>query len=231
MASFPAVTRFGQLASMAAAGFALLLGAASCPAFADWRQEQQSSQQSSGSRQSSQTQAAPAQPATPPLTNPQYSDTEKKTRKIWTEDDLIALRTPMDIYLLEKEAREAAEAEAEAAAEAAAQKASDQKAAAEDKPTIDLPPTIEATQDLIKSKQQQVDDEQNGLERMTNQLPNTPEDQKPALQKEIDRVTADLPKTQLELKQLQDHLDALTKAQLNAPPPAENPPPPSNPQP
>jgi hypothetical protein len=228
MARLPTVPRFGQFVGLTAVGFALLVGATTCPAFVDWRQEQQSSHQSSESQHSSQTQATPAQAAAT-QTNAQYSNTEKKTRKIWTEDDLIALRTPMDIYLLEKEAQEAAEAAA--ADEAAAQKASDQKAAEEDKPTISLPPTIEGTQDLIKSKQEQIDDEQNGLDRMTNELPNAPEDQKEAMQKEIDRVTADLPKIRLELKQLEDHLEALTKAQLNGAPPAENPAPPSNPQP
>src|SRR6476646_8903914 len=91
---------------------------------------------SKGLAKVTQRQEQPQSQQPPPQQNPQPSSQQPtataqqapKQRKIWTNEDLILLRTPADIYLLEKEAREAAEAEAEAA-----------KIAAEAKPLMEAP--------------------------------------------------------------------------------------------
>lgn len=211
-----------------ALALALLVGGTSRGASAASQEGQQSSQQ----QQSSETQ----QPSPTQLKRVQDESelslvevaratrVREKAAKIWTNEDVISLRTPADIYLLEKEAQEAAAAEA-AAKEAAAKEANQEAAAKSAEGGIGLPATLEETQKLIKGKEDQITDEQSGLERMTKELPDTPEDQKAALQKEIDRVTADLPKVQNELKQLQGHLEKLNKAQLEqAAPPSAAPP-------
>lgn len=193
--------------------FAALSAATAGSAFAGQQREPQSSQQqqTSQSQQSSQTQqGAEAQP------NAQPGQPEPKKKKVWTNDDVVSLRTPADNYLVEKDAQEAA------AAQAAAKEAADSKLPKEADPTIKLPPSIEETQKLVKDKEQQLNDEQSALERLIRELPDAPDDQKSAMQKEIDRVAADVPRVRSELKLLQNHLEKLTKAQLHeapAPPP------------
>jgi hypothetical protein len=159
-------------------------------------QEQQSSQtREQPSRQASDTQAPP-QP-------------EAKHKKVWTNDDVVSLRTPSDVYLAEKEVQEAAAAEA-AAKEAAKTKLGDVAGATEK-----LPTTVEETRKLIAAKDSQIDDDQQALDRYTAELPNEPAERKERMQEEIKRITAGLPKERSELKILQDHLEKLTKAQLN----------------
>lgn len=189
--------------SLLAACFGILLHPALCPAFAGRLQERESSQQQ------------PPPPQQPPQEEPQPA---AKAKKVWTNEDVISLRTPADIYQAEKEAQEAA------AARAAAKEAEEAKVRKEADPAIKLPATVEETTKLIKAKEDQIDDEQNALERLVKDLPNTPEDQKAAMQKEVDRVAGDLPKVRSELKVLQTHLEKLTKAQLNEAPPHTAPP-------
>lgn len=167
----------------------------------------------------------------PPQQNPQPSSQQPaaqqapKQRKVWTNEDLILLRTPADIYLLEKEAREATEAEAEAA-----------KIAAEGKPVMDapleikLPTSIEETQLLLKNKEQEVADKQAALTSLKAELSDTPLAQQPTKQKEIDTFAADLERAEKERKALQDNLEQLNKPPgPTTPPPASAPPPPDMP--
>jgi hypothetical protein len=155
-------------------------------------QQQQSTQQPSSSQLSKQPEA--------------------KQKKVWTNDDVIALRTPADLYLLEKEAQEAA------AAEAAAEEAAKAKHVDGTGPTEKLPATVEETRKLIAAKESQIADDQQALDRYTAELPNEPAERKDQMQEEIKRITADLPKERSELKILQDHLEELTKTQLNEAP-------------
>jgi len=203
MAPKSILQKFGS--SVFLAGLTFLPCPALWSAFAGVPQERESlQQQPSPPEQSSQ-----AQPQPP----------EAKTKRVWTNEDVILLRTPADIYQEEKEAREAA------AAQAAAKEAEEAKAVKEAGPAIKSPSTVEETLKLIKAKQDQINDEQSALERLVKELPNTPENQKTAVQMEVHRVTADLPKVRQELKILQTHLEKLTKTQLNeaAPPPAVSP--------
>lgn len=148
--------------------------------------------------------------------NAQGEPSKAKTKKIWTNEDLVALRTPMDIYLLDKEAREAAEAEA------AAEKDAQEKLAKEAPSAPKLPASPEDTQKLIDAKTSEINEDQATLDRYTAEVDNEPSDRKDQMQAEINRITAELPKKKLELKTLQDHLEELTKAPLaeaSAPPP------------
>ncbi len=169
----------------------------------------------------------------PPQQNPQPSSQQPtataqqapKQRKVWTNEDLILLRTPADIYLLGKEAREAAEAEAEAA-----------KIAAEGKPVMDapleikLPTSIEETQLLLKNKEQEVADKQAALTSLKAELSDTSLALQPTKQKEIDTLAADLERAEKERKALQDNLEQLNKPPgATTPPPISAPPPPDMP--
>lgn len=141
-----------------------------------------------------------------------------KTKKVWTNDDLITLRTPMDIYLLEKEAQAAAEAEV------AAEKAAQEKLGKEAPPAPELPASREDTLKLIDAKTTEISEDQATLDRYTAEVDNEPPDRKEQMQAEINRITGELPKKKLELKTLQDHLEELTKAQpaeASAPPPQQ----------
>jgi hypothetical protein len=173
-------------------------------------QEQQSSQTQPPSSSQPQPQQSSA-PEKPP----------SKPKKVWTNEDVVSLRTPADAYQAEKEAQAAADAEAVAKDIAQARLPKDAGS------TIKLPATAEETQHMIQTKQEEISDEKAGIERMNNELPSTPEDQKAAVQKEIDRVTGDLRKNRVELEALQNHLQKLKKTAVNQSSPVP-PAPPSN---
>jgi hypothetical protein len=166
-----------------------------CSLASDW-QKQESSQ---AQQQASEPQKNPQPPAPPP------DPPVPKPRKIWTNDDMPSLRTPADTYLAEKEARDAA------AAEAVTKKAELEKQTKRAVLTIDLPPTSEETQRLIKSKQDRIQELKNRLELLAQDSPDIPEKQKAANQKQIEEFTGESQALQLEVKVLQDHLQSLAK--------------------
>lgn len=167
----------------------------------------------------------------PPQQNPQPSSQQPtataqqapRQRKVWTNEEIILLRTPADIYLLEKEAREAAEAEA-------ARRAAEAKPVLEAPLEIKLPTSIEETQLLLKNKEQEVADKQAALTSLKAELSDTPQAEQPAKQKEIDVLGAELERAETERKALQDNLDRLNAPPNPATPPAiSTPPPPDTP--
>jgi hypothetical protein len=185
-----------------------------CLASVEQQQEQQQSQQTPPPPSAPPQNSQPAFPQARPGDQP-----AGKHRKIWTNDDLILLRTPADIYLAEKEAREAAEAEAAA-------KLADQPQASKDAPLETIfPSSIEETQLMIKNTQQDIIDAQAVLASLNAELASVPEEQKKAKEKEIAIVTGELNRAQNQLKAMQDHL-----ADLQKPPASETqaaPPPPN----
>jgi hypothetical protein len=192
-----------------AASFVLCFAAASQSSYAGQQQEQQTSQ----------AQQRASQPQQNPQSSPQPQDPSRpKPRKIWTNDDVISLRSPADIYQVEKEAQEAADVEE------AAQKADLEKQVKQAGLTIKLPPTSDETQRSIQEKEERIKDLQERLDRLNHALPDAPEPQKTTTQKLIETFTGDLHKAQLELKVLQNHLKTLTKT-----PPGESPPSPTTP--
>jgi hypothetical protein len=131
---------------------------------------------------------------------------------------LVALRTPADIYLLEKEALEAAEAAAAAAKEAADREAA--TSGQEQAPGIKLPQTQEETEKMLKDTQANMQEESLALESLKNELPNTPTEQQAEKQKEIDRVTASLEKLKRDAQALEDHLKTFGEKPSTENPPA-----------
>jgi hypothetical protein len=176
---------------------------------ADLPQEQQQSQPPPA--QNSQPASQQTSPSDPPAA---------KQRKVWTNDDVVLLRTPADNYLVEKEARGAAEAEA------AAKSAAQPKAGGEAPPEIKLPTSIEETQLLIKNKEQDITDDQATLVSLNTELANEPDERKKAKQKEIVIVASELDRAQNELKALQDRLVQLHKPPASVSTAAPPPPPP-----
>jgi hypothetical protein len=170
-------------------------------------------------QQSSQTQQQPPQlqqSAQQPSNSQPSQQPEAKQKKVWTNDDVVSLRSPADVYLAEKEAQEAA------AAEATAKGAAKAKLVDGAGPTEKLPSSALETQKLIAAKESQIADDQQALDRYTAELPTEPAERKDRMQEEIKRITDDLPNERLKLKMLQEHLGDLNKAQLNgttAPPP------------
>ena len=170
----------------------------------------------------------PPSPTSPPSSRP-ASDPEPpigalpvKRRKVWTNDEVILLRTPADDYLAEKEAKEAA------AAKAAVRSAAQPKASKEAPPEGKFPTTIEETQLLIKNKEQDITDDQASLVGLNTELTNAPDEQKKAKQREIEIVAAELDRARNELKALQDHLVDLHKPPAGKSPTEPPPAPPPN---
>jgi hypothetical protein len=197
-----------------ALGLAFLFTQMKCAAWPLLQQEQQQSQ--------SQQQTPP--PPTPPENAqpaPQPTSPAAKQKKVWTEEDVISLRTPADNYQVEKEAKEAAAKEAALRAAANPPK----------QPTLDpkLPATAEETEKRLKETQQYIQEETDALDKLHKDLLDTPTEQQAQKQEEIDRVNRLLEASQRDLKALQEHLQTFQeKPQGEAPPVAPQPPPPGS---
>ncbi|HKN76216.1 MAG TPA: hypothetical protein VJW94_13650 [Candidatus Acidoferrum sp.] len=200
--------------SFLALGAALLLAPLRCHAVPAGRQEQQQSQQ----------QPPPPPSPTPPSSSPPASgpvppidELPVKRRKVWTNDEVVSLRTPADDYQVEKEAKEAADAKA-AAKEAAIRAA----IKSEKEPPLDikLPATPEETEKMLKTAQEDIQEETVVLDKLNKELVDTPVEQQADKQKEIDRLTASLETLRRDARALQDHLQILRgKSQAETPPP------------
>jgi hypothetical protein len=174
--------------------------------------QQQQSEQPPPPPQNSEPAPQPALPLDPPA---------RKQRKIWTNDDVVLLRTPADNYLVEKEARQAA------GAEAAAKSPAQAKAAKETPLETKLPTSVEETQLLLKNKEQDIRDDQAALVSLNTELANVPDEQKKAKQKEIEIVAAELDRARDELKALEERLVELHKPRASEPAAAPPLPPPN----
>ena len=123
---------------------------------------------------------------------------------VWTNDDIVSLRSPADVYQIQKEAREAAEFLAQ-------QRAKEELAS---KPPLDSkhPATLEETERAIKDSLEDIQDQKETLARLGKELDDSPEQEKAEKTKEIDRRTAVLQASENELKAFQDRRDELAKA-------------------
>lgn len=140
-----------------------------------------------------------------------------KQKKVWTNDEVIALRTPADNYQVAKEAKESADA-AEAAKKAA--RAREIKEAGL---SMVLPSTIEETERRIKAKQGDITERQEELKRLNDELAEATSGEVPVRQKQIESVNAYLHRVHLELEVLEQHLQSLAKAAPGETPPAASP--------
>lgn len=161
---------------------------------------QQEHQQSPAQQSLSQSPAPPqnSQPATQQLAQPDRPTA--KQHKVWTNDDVILLRTPADNYRVEKEAKETAKAEAAA-------KLAIQPKEFNDAPLqIGLPSSVEETQLMIKNKEREISDAQATLASLNAELISVPEEQKKTKEKEFNIVSGELDRARRELEVLQAHL-------------------------
>jgi hypothetical protein len=193
---------------------ALLSAQLKCDASPAQQQEQQQSQ----SQQQPPPPPAPAQNAQPASSpTPQINELPVKRRKVWTNDEVVTLRTPTDNYLAEKEAKQAADAEAaakEAAIRAAIKSEKDQPL------DIKLPATPEETEIMLKNTQEDVQEETVVLEKLHNELLDAPLEQQAGKQKEIDHLTANIEILRRDVKALQEHLQTLRGKSAEKKPPA-----------
>lgn len=180
--------------------------------------------------ESQQTQSSPpassAQNPPSPQQAPATSDDGgAKKRKVWTNEDLIALRTPADIYILEQEAREAAEAEA---AEKAAEKETAAKASANPAnqagSEVQLPGTKEETEKRVKDTETDLEDDNATIAKLKGELADAPTEQKAEKQKQIDHLTTDIEVLQRDLQALQEHLKTFAPKPDEQAPPSAAPP-------
>lgn len=171
---------------------------------------------------SSPTPPSSSHPASEPV--PSVGELPVKRRKVWTNDDVVTLRTPADEYLVEKEEEDAAKAKEAANAKAAATKVGAKPGASKDAALqTKLPSSIEETRLLIKNKEQDISDDQTTLDGLNGELAAASEEQLKAKQKEIEIVADELGRAKIELRVLQDHLAELQKPAANvtaAPPPS-----------
>jgi hypothetical protein len=195
-----------------------LLFAGRCDAVTRLNEQQQSQPQ--------QQQQNPPPPDSVNSTAPQAKDAADpstgplpiKRRKVWSNDDVVGLRTPADNYQVEKEEKQAAEAAA------AAKEAATRAAAKSDKQlplNIKLPDTVEETRKMIKDTEDDIVEGTLILDKMRKELESAPEEQQPDKQRQIDRLSANLEVSRRNLRALQDHLQVLSPK-----PEAGNPPPP-----
>jgi hypothetical protein len=153
--------------------------------------------------------AQESQPQPPPPIIPEDLQLPlTKTKRVWTNDDLESSRSPIDQYLLDKEARET---------EAAAQAAADAALSSQVPSDVKMPPTADETQRAIDDTTQDINDQTDALDRLNKELESAPAQQKAGIQREIDRHTSGVHTSQQELKALQDHLK-----QLNSKSPGAN---------
>jgi uncharacterized coiled-coil protein SlyX len=204
--------------------FTLVLSAAfllvpwNCDASPRHQQEQEQSQTQQQSQQPppppSRTEAPSSQPASEPA--PPIGELPIKRRKVWTNDDVVSLRSPADNYELETEAKKAADAAA------AAKEAAIRAALKTEKQTpldITLPATVEETEKMVNDTQSDIREETVVLDKMQKELTDTPLEEQAQKQTEIDRLNTLLGKSQRDLKALQEHLQTLREKSQQANPP------------
>jgi hypothetical protein len=189
---------------------ALLLAQLICDASPARRQEQQQSPPPA-----SPTPRPSAKPASEPM--PPVGELPVKRRKVWTNDDVVTLRTPADNYEIAKEAEESADAAA-AKKEAAIRAAL--KSEKQPPPDIKLPPTAEETKQMIKNTQSDIHEETVVLQKLHQELLAAPASEQPQKQKDIDGLSALIDKSQRDLKALQDHLQTFAEKHQTENPPA-----------
>lgn len=114
--------------------------------------------------------------------------------KVWTNDDLLATRTPADIYMFEKEVQAAAEASAAFQSVASCFAFGQPEATTED------------TQKAIQDIGQSVRDSEDAVAQARKELLDAPESLKARDQAELDRRTTELEKSREQLRVLQERL-------------------------
>ncbi len=157
-----------------------------------------------------------------PAASPQQKPSSK-AKRVWTEDDLVTLRKPWDLYVIAQEkkaAEEKAAREAEEAAKKSAPKPAEPGAArapaAEGAPPT--PETIPALEDRVFEARKKVAALEQKLQDAERAAYDSREDERAAALQAQEAVAQELEKARSELKLLEDKLQALKAAQSNESP-------------
>jgi len=157
--------------------------------------------------------AVGAQQAPPPKTEP----AKPKAKRVWTNDDVTALRQPSDVYEEEKRLK-AEEAAAKAKEKPAAGETATQKPMSREERI--LPKTLEEAEKRVAGKAYEIGQEQEYIERLRSEFAEATTDAaRAAHQKRIDAALALLEESQAELKLIDARLQ-----EFRANPPAPAPP-------
>jgi len=129
-----------------------------------------------------------------------------KPHKVWTEDNLSAVRTPADSYIEAKD-RQSAGSHSEAAV--SAQDASEKQPAANSQKAAKTPPlahakSVDDANFKIEWEKKDIQGQEEYLVRMQGELEQAPPDQKEHIQKLIEQHTQILADTRKELQGLED---------------------------
>jgi predicted nucleic acid-binding Zn-ribbon protein len=139
------------------------------------------------------------------------SAAQRHKSKIWTNDDIVTLRTPADVYILEKEAKVAAD-EAKALMSCFAPGPADAE--------------VEDTQKEIDAASQSIRDAEAAVTQARRAFDDAPENLKARNRTELERRTLELDAYRDQLKLLQQRLHKLNaqpSAETSAVPPTEPP--------
>ncbi len=152
----------------------------------------------------------------PPANSAQAQRPSAKARRVWTEDDVIALRRPSDLYMIAKEEREAREKAAREAAEAA------KKAAATAREATGNSTPGEAqvpASETIPALEKRVADAQNNVTELERKLRQAGQARlvagevgQEAASQNVEKARQDLEAAREDLKQLEEKLRALRVA-------------------
>lgn len=131
-----------------------------------------------------------------------------KPHKVWTEDNLSAVRTPADNYVEAKDRQSTSTTTTAADASASTQTAAEKPGAASQKPAKTPPlahaKSAEDAENKIEWEKRDIQGQEEYLARMQGELAQAPPEQKEHIQKLIERHTQILADTKKELQGLQE---------------------------
>ena len=165
-----------------------------CPAVAVAQQ----SSQSSSAQPAKESSAAQDQKTKP---------VKAKSAKVWTDDDILSVRTPADKYI----DRESVQSPAAAAATNQQQPPAAGSAKADKPALLSNPKTVEDADKMIAWEQKDIDSQQEYLEQLKQQLESTPPDQKAHIQAWIDQEIDTIAKAKKEQAGLEAQKQELEK--------------------
>lgn len=150
--------------------------------------------------------SALAQDAAPAASQPQAQTQAAKKPKVWTDDNIGAVRTPADDYQQQEQQQQ--QAQQAAAAKAEAEAAAQTRAVAGP-----APKTVQQADSMITAKKSELADQQKYLQSVQKDAsnPNNSDIDNMRLDWRLKSHTASEQQTQAQLKQLEDERAALAK--------------------
>lgn len=148
---------------------------------------------------------APASPSVPQQARP-----KPRPKKIWTNEDIVALRKPVDLFLIEKE-KQADQERKTREAEEAAKRAAPQggQPATTGQPAVQLPNTADGIDKRIAEVQEQLDALQQQLDDFEQQMANASEEERGLGNQKRGELMKQKEKLENEMQLLREKLEKL----------------------